>query len=59
MPSNSGAPYKIPINASNVMITRLKEKPDRIKKIEKIAKGISLRKGKADKKIRATEKALG
>jgi large subunit ribosomal protein L26e len=54
-----GAPYKIPINASNVMITKLKEKPDRLTKIEKIQKGINARKGKADKKIRATEKALG
>lgn len=41
------------------MITRLKEKPDRIAKIEKIQKGILARKGKSDKKIRATEKALG
>jgi large subunit ribosomal protein L26e len=56
---NSGAPRKIPINASNIMITKLKEKPDRLTKIEKIVKGINARKGKADKKIRATEKALG
>lgn len=41
------------------MITKLKEKPDRIAKIDKIQKGINARKGKADKKVRTTEKALG
>lgn len=41
------------------MITKLKEKPDRTSRIEKVQKGIDARKGKGDKKIRATEKALG
>lgn len=56
---NVGAPYKIPINPSNVVITKLKEKKDRMSKIEIIKKGIEARKSKNEKKIRATEKALG
>lgn len=57
--ANVGAPYKIPINPSNVVITKLKEKKDRMSKIEIIKKGIDAKKTKNERKIRATEKALG
>ncbi len=50
----NGAPYQIPINASNVQIHKLKEGKDRLEKIKKIAAGVALRKDKAEKKIRTT-----
>lgn len=53
----NGAPFQVGINPSNVVITKLKEHKDRLSKISKVAAGISLRKGKGDKKIRVTDLA--
>lgn len=54
----NGAPFQVGIHPSNVVITKLKEHKDRLSKITKISAGISLRKGKGDKKIRTTDKNL-
>ena len=54
----NGAPFQVPIHPSNVVITKLREAKDRLAKITKVAAGISLRKGKGDKKIRTTDKNL-
>jgi large subunit ribosomal protein L26e len=50
----NGAPYQIPINASNVAITKIKEGKDRLARVAKVAAGVAARKGKAEKKIRTT-----
>ena len=54
----NGAPFQVPIHPSNVVITKMKEAKDRMTKISKIAAGVSLRKGKGEKKIRTTDKNL-
>lgn len=50
----NGAPYQLPIQPSNVAITKVKEAKDRLARISTIVAGVNLRKGKADKKIRTT-----
>lgn len=50
----NGAPYQIPIHPSNVAITKVKEAKDRLARIATIVAGVNARKGKAEKKIRAT-----
>ena len=48
----NGAPYQIPIHPSNVAIIKLKEGKDRMARLEKVAAGVTARKGKAEKKVR-------
>eukprot|EP00178_Gracilaria_changii_P022791 TRINITY_DN6795_c0_g1_i1.p1 TRINITY_DN6795_c0_g1~~TRINITY_DN6795_c0_g1_i1.p1 ORF type:complete len:112 (-),score=3.33 TRINITY_DN6795_c0_g1_i1:34-369(-) len=50
----NGAPYQIPIHPSNVSVIKLKEGKDRMARVTKVAAGVSLRKGKAEKKVRDT-----
>ncbi len=50
----NGAPVQVPISASNVAITKLKEGKDRMARITKVAAGVAQRKGHAEKKVRTT-----
>ena len=50
----NGAPYQIPIHPSKVSVIKMKEGKDRMARVEKVLAGVNIRKGKAEKKIRAT-----